>query len=581
VKARSARFVFVLAGRFVFVLGARVVFVLAGPFVFVLAALSAAPLPAASRPETLSPQQWREDLHVLATELPRVHADAFHAISKQEWGRRVADLDAAIPGMSTAGIEVGLMRLVAAVGDGHTSLSPFYRPELGFHAIPARLYRFSDGIYVRAASPEHGDLVGARVVGVGGVPVDEAFRRVAETVSHDNDEGLNLVVPLYFGIPEILNGVGLGDGSSVALALEKDGRRFAAHLPGSVSLDHAAHAGGSLWADPPGWVDARGGAKTPLWLEKPTDLYWMTYLDASKTLYVQYNAVHDKEDETIASFSAKLEAFASSHPVDRLALDVRQNSGGNNYYNASLIRSILHARLDARGKLFLIIGRSTFSAAQNLVNDLRRFGEPTFVGEPTGSRPNQFGDHEPVVLPHSGLVVMVSTVFWQDAGKQNHASSTSPDVPAELSFGQYREGFDPAMDAVLRYRSIAEALAPALETGESAAVADRYRAFKSDPATAWIPTEREINALGYRLLGERRAGLAETILQLNAESHPRSANAFDSLGEVLLSEGKLARARESYARALELGPDNDNARRMLAAIDERIGRGGAKDPGKR
>ena len=542
------------------------------PVVFaVLAAVSfASALAAADRARTLSAEQWREDLRHLATELPRVHANAFHAISREEWNRRVAALDAAIPEMSASGIEVGLMRLVAGVGDGHTSLSPFYRPELGFHAIPARLYRFSDGIYVRAASPEHRDLVGARVVGIGGVPVDEAFRRVAETVSHDNDEGLKQVVPLYFGIPEILNGLGLGDGSSVALDLEKDGRRFAARLSGTVALDHAAHAGGSLWVDPPGWVDARDASKTPLWLENPTDLYWMRYLDASRTLYVQYNAVHDKADETIASFAAKMERFADSHPVDRLALDVRQNSGGNNYYNAALVRSVLRSRLDARGKLFLIIGRSTFSAAQNLVNDLARLGEPTLVGEPTGSRPNQFGDHDPVVLPHSGLVVMVSTVLWQDGGKQNQAPWTSPDVPAELSFDQYREGFDPAMDAVLRYRSIANALAPALENGDTAVVENRYRAFKSDPATAWIPTEREINALGYRLLGERRAGLAETIFRLNAESFPRSANAFDSLGEVRLSQGKLALARESYGRALELAPDSDNARRMLALIDERI-----------
>jgi tetratricopeptide (TPR) repeat protein len=307
----------------------------------------------------------------------------------------------------------------------------------------------------------------------------------------------------------------------------------------------------------------------------------MKYLDASRTLYVQYNAVNNKPDETIASFSAKLEAFADSHPVDRLALDVRQNSGGNNYYNAPLIRSLLHARLDARGKLFLIIGRSTFSAAQNLVNDLRRLGEPTLVGEPTGSRPNQFGDHDPVVLPHSGLVVMVSTVLWQDGGKQNHAPWTSPDLPAELSFSQYREGFDPAMDAVLRYRSIADALAPALVTGESADIRDRYRAFKSDPSTQWIPTEGDVNALGYRLLGERRAELAETILQLNAESYPRSANAFDSLGEAYFSQGKLEAARESYRKALALAPDSDNARRMLAAIDERIGREGGKDAGKR
>ena len=541
------------------------------------AALRAAPS-GASPAQALSAEQWRADLRALATELPRVHPNAFHAITKEDWNRAVAALDAAIPKMSAHQVEVGLMRLVASVGDGHTSLSPFYRPELAFHSIPARLYRFSDGIYVRAAAAQHRELVGARVVGIGGVAVDEAFRRMAELVSHDNDEGLNQVVPLCFGVPEMLEGLGLGDGTAVDLELEKDGRRFSARLPGSIALDHAAHAGGSLWLNPPGWVDARDGSKAPLWLERPTDLYWMKYLEPSRTLYVQYNAVHDKPEESISEFSRKLTEFADTHPVDRAVLDIRQNSGGNNYLNAPLVRALLRARLDTRGKLFVVIGRSTFSAAQNLVNDLSRFAEPILVGEPTGSRPNQFGDHEPIVLPASGLVVMVSTVAWADAGKQNHAPWTSPELPEELSFAQYRTGVDPAMDAILRYRSIAGALAPALKTGNAAALERRYRAFKSDPATAWIPTEREINALGYRLLGEHRTALAETVLRLNTESYPRSANAFDSLGEARLAREELAPARDSYARALELAPESDNARKMLAVIDARIAGRPAEHP---
>ena len=107
--------------------------------IFLTAALFAARAVPAAPPRALSAPQWREDLRVLADELPRVHANAFHAISREEWNRRVGTIDAAIPEMSAHQVEVALMRLVASVGDGHTALSPFYRPELAFHAIPARL----------------------------------------------------------------------------------------------------------------------------------------------------------------------------------------------------------------------------------------------------------------------------------------------------------------------------------------------------------------------------------------------------------------------------------------------------------
>lgn len=88
----------------------------------------------------------------------------------------------------------------------------------------------------------------------------------------------------------------------------------------------------------------------------------------------------------------------------------------------------------------------------------------------------------------------------------------------------------------------------------------------------------ERNTLGYRLLGEHRLPLAEIVLRLNTESYPESANAFDSLGEARLAQDELAPARESYARALELAPDSDNARKMIAAIDARIAGRPAKHP---
>ena len=44
------------------------------------------------------------------------------------------------------------------------------------------------------------------------------------------------------------------------------------------------------------------------------------------------------------------------------------------------------------GHLFVIIGRRTFSAAQNTVNMIEKNTNATFVGEPTGSRPNFVGE---------------------------------------------------------------------------------------------------------------------------------------------------------------------------------------------
>jgi hypothetical protein len=58
----------------------------------------------------------------------------------------------------------------------------------------------------------------------------------------------------------------------------------------------------------------------------------------------------------------------------------------------SLNRPLIHRlircdTINQWGKLFVVIGRRTFSAAMNLAVDLERHTRALFVGEPTGGAP--------------------------------------------------------------------------------------------------------------------------------------------------------------------------------------------------
>ena len=45
--------------------------------------------------------------------------------------------------------------------------------------------------------------------------------------------------------------------------------------------------------------------------------------------------------------------------------------------------------------MFVIIGRRTFSACQNLVNELDNYTNAIFIGEPTAENINFYGDTRP------------------------------------------------------------------------------------------------------------------------------------------------------------------------------------------
>ena len=72
-------------------------------------------------------------------------------------------------------------------------------------------------------------------------------------------------------------------------------------------------------------------------------------------------------------------------------------------------------------------------------------------------------------------------------------------------------------------------------------------------------SEAGMNTLGYFLLGENNLPAAITVLRMNTEDFPSSANSFDSLAEALAKLGDLSQARAAYAKALAIDPKYANA----------------------
>lgn len=85
------------------------------------------------------------------------------------------------------------------------------------------------------------------------------------------------------------------------------------------------------------------------------------------------------------------------------------------------------------------------------VNRMKLNTDTLFVGEPTASSPNHFGDDAPVVLPNSKLIVRLATLWWQEMGSDDTRLWQAPDLAADLTFADYRSGHDRAMELILRY----------------------------------------------------------------------------------------------------------------------------------
>jgi hypothetical protein len=518
-------------------------------------------------------RQWQADLKYMSEEMRKWHKNLFHTITGEQFDQTIRDLDRQIPSLARHQIIVAMARIAAMIGDGHTNLAPTRDPKIAFRTYPIKLYFFSNGLHVRAATPEHAEIIGSRIVMIGTATVEEAYGQVRQLIGRDNEMGARFFAPFLLAMPEVLHALGLiSDMDHATYTIENEGSQRTIELKPFGPAEMLAPDTDTSWLLSDGWTDARqlAGSQTPLWLKDPRNKFWYEYLPDSRTLYVQFNHVGNKEDVTVEEFSKRLFSFIDSTRVDRLALDLRLNRGGNGQLNLPLLLGIIKSiKIDQPGKLFTIIGRSTWSAAQFLTGEMERYTNTLFVGEPTGGKPNSYGDSHKIILPNSGIAVRVSTLWWQ-GDERDTREWIAPQIAAELSFEEYRTNTDPALNTILKYipeKPLDRLLSEAVRESGLQAARTTYNEWKSNPSNKYANVETELNNLGYELLGSHRINDAIGIFQLNVDAYPGSPNVYDSLGEAYMAAGQNELAITSYQKSLELNPKNANARAMIARIE--------------
>ncbi|HEX7175303.1 MAG TPA: hypothetical protein VF240_08605 [Pyrinomonadaceae bacterium] len=516
--------------------------------------------------------RWREDIRYMAEEMPRYHANLFHTLSREQFEAAVRGLHERVPQLARHQIIVEMMRVVASVGDGHTNIAPTRDPKVGFRALPVKLYLFKDGLFVRAATHEHAGLVGARVLKIGGVSADEAIARAREIIGRDNEMGVRFFAPFLLAMPEVLHALGLADDAEGArFVVEAELRQQSVTLRPAGPVEMLPADTDTSWLPKDGWVDMRDGAKAapPLWLKEAREEFWFEHLKETRTLYVQLNKVGDKKGESLADFTKRLFAFVEANEVERFVLDLRLNRGGNGELLTPLVRSIIKSKIDRPGKFFVITGRGTWSASQFLIDHLEKYTDAVFVGEPSGSKGNHYGDSRRITLPNSGLTVRVSIYYWQHWHPIDTRPWSAPEVTAELSSEDYRAGVDPALRAVLGYvprRNLTEILDEALTAGGAELAVKRFREFKAEPANKYADTEESLLIAGFRLLQENKPEQALALFKLCAEENPHSFRAHFAVGEAHLRGANKALAAESFEKALRINPKYYEAAERLKQL---------------
>ncbi|NMA52753.1 MAG: peptidase S41, partial [Peptococcaceae bacterium] len=100
------------------------------------------------------------------------------------------------------------------------------------------------------------------------------------------------------------------------------------------------------------------------------------------------------------------------------------------------------------GRLYVIIGRGTYSSAVLNAVRLKKETNASFVGEATGGEPNHYGEVKQFTLPNSEKPIRYSTKYfkWLD----EDTNTLEPDMVIEETFAAYRAGVDPVTEWITK-----------------------------------------------------------------------------------------------------------------------------------
>jgi hypothetical protein len=375
-----------------------------------------------------------------------IHPDPFREVSKQRLESEVNELAQRAPSLSRNQLLVGVLRIIALLGprNGHTGLFPVDGHTRPLSLYPLRLYEFPEGLYVVDAVDRA--LIRGRLVAIEGVPIDQVLDRVRPLTPRDNDSNLRGLAPHFLVTAEVLDGLGITDGEESA--------QFTIERPGGARSDVTLEAipaarYGRRFADPMfgHYPSVLPAAARPLYLSGAARPLWARTLAGGRVVYVGYNSVRLPTQAVLA----KIERLVRNPRTRRVILDVRLNGGGDNTTYGSLIRLFRSPAVNRPGRLYLLVGRATFSAAGNFSAEIDRDTRAIIVGEPTGGGVETYGDTFAVHLPTLGWTVRIAARYHErKSGKDDMRLAVAPDVPVELTAAQYFAGRDPVLARALR-----------------------------------------------------------------------------------------------------------------------------------
>ncbi len=388
--------------------------------------------------------KWEVDISQL-NEIIQKEFETFQPHLKEKFEKNSHQLISELGQLSNDEITIRIGKLIVGLENGHTEMSAMQQTA-NFKRMPLAMYIFDDGMYIYGSHEKYQHLVGAKVLKIGNKNLEAILHALQTIMTHDNHYEILHAGPTFMQSPEVLKFLGIiEDLNEIHLELETDSGDVisAVILPASLS----DYRNGS-------WVSYAQLNNIDLTLSQKNQGqdYWYEYLPEQNTMYMYFGQVNNQKGQlSLKKFIKNMFKKIDEANAQKLIIDLRQNTGGDNSKSKPLINAIKNrVSLNKEGQIYVITGRTTFSAAMATAVFLKRQTNSLIVGEPSRGNPNKSNNVEHKRLKNSGLLVEYTTRLkrhWPELGDLDHVPV---DIEVSKSFEHYKKGIDPVLETIFR-----------------------------------------------------------------------------------------------------------------------------------
>jgi hypothetical protein len=379
--------------------------------------------------------------------------------------RRLAALKRVPAPLSPAAFVLELCRIAAMADNGHSQCLATASPRAPLEFMP-----IDGGFYLVGAGPEDAPLLGSRLVSIDGRSAASLIT-AGRTLRGGLKTYRDAAVADLMRKPADLHALGLANDSGAALyrLRTRDGRLVERRFAGTLSGTTAP----ALTRLPP--------PETAPWaLQAPDEPFRWRDAPEIDAVIVQLRRNADLGERRIMALLIEAEAARERLGRANVILDERYSPGGNLQLTNEFFTA-WPSKLPANGRIFVLVGPRTFSAAIAAIGYLKQAGgdRVILVGSPPGDRLVFFAEGRQVVLPRSGqrflpaperhdyrngcrafvdCHVAVAQPQAQTASPPENAAQTKrlpitvktldPDIKAPWTLEALVTGRDPGMEAV-------------------------------------------------------------------------------------------------------------------------------------